>query len=110
MTWRINPNKYGAVKKRIDGFTFDSKAEADRYTYLKILEQAGSISDLKVHPRFRIEHNSMRICAVVLDFQYWDKKQNRHVYEDVKGVDNPMSRLKRKLLKADWGIDVVIIR
>lgn len=36
-------NKYKAVKTTVDGIKFDSKAEARRYTQLKLLERAGQI-------------------------------------------------------------------
>ena len=47
-------SKYRAVKTTIDGITFDSKKEAAEYGRLKLLEQAGVISDLELQPRFEI--------------------------------------------------------
>lgn len=111
MTWRINPHKYNAKITKRDGYTFQSKREADRYDELKILEKTGAITDLKIHPRYKITVAGMFICTAVLDFEYWDwDKRNGLVYEDVKGKDTDLSRLKRKLLKALYKIDVVIIR
>ena len=110
MTWKINRNKYGAKITRRDGYTFQSKAEADRYTELKMLQEGGMISELKIHPPYKIVVNGMTVCTAVLDFQYWDRARGLFVFEDVKGKDNQLSQLKRKLLIATFGIDVVIIR
>ena len=45
-------NKYGATAVVIDGQRFDSKREAARYGELKLLEAAGQITELVVHPAF----------------------------------------------------------
>ncbi|MBN1114444.1 MAG: DUF1064 domain-containing protein, partial [Oligoflexia bacterium] len=47
-------NKYKNVKTTVDGITFDSKKEADRYSELKLLERAGKIKDLILQPKFEI--------------------------------------------------------
>lgn len=49
-------NKYGNIKTVIDGIKFDSKRESERYLELKLLEKAGEISDLKLQPRFILQH------------------------------------------------------
>ena len=102
------PHKYGATKVKIDGYTFASKLEAGRFQELKLLEKAGAIRDLTVHPRYRIDINGEHICYVVLDFSYFHRDSGLHV-EDTKGKDLPMSKLKRKLMKAVRGIDVKVI-
>ena len=100
-------NKYHAKKQEIDGIVFDSKREAARYLELKLLERAGEIGDLEVHPIFPIKVNDMRVCAYEGDFSYHDRRTGRQVIEDVKGVRTPVYRLKKKLLKAVWDIDIV---
>jgi len=47
-------NKFGARRVILDGITFDSRKEARRYQQLKLLERAGVIRALQVHPRFVI--------------------------------------------------------
>jgi len=101
-------NKYGARKVRDDGYLFDSKAEHLRYCELKVLQKAGEISELEVHPKYSIELNGHHICTVILDFRYRDSHGT--VIEDVKGKDLALSRLKRKLVEAQHGIEVVLIR
>ncbi len=104
-------NKYHAKPTFVDNVRFASQAEAARYVELKILYRAGKISGLILHPRFEIRWplNNVKICDVILDFQYTDESGNT-VYEDVKGSDNPMSKLKRKLVENSYNIDVEIVR
>ena len=41
-------SKYGAIKTEVDGIKFDSKHEASRYKELRLLEQAGEITNLRL--------------------------------------------------------------
>jgi len=107
-------SKYNAVKVRLDGYTFDSKAEAARYNELKVLERAAIISQLEVHPRFELleaftdnEGKRQRAIDYVADFAYWQDGQ--YVVEDVKGVETPVFKLKKKLfLKRYTGMRFVM--
>lgn len=104
------PHKYKAVRTKLDGYSFDSKAEARRYSELKLLERAKQIYGLGVHPRFAIVINGVKCCDVIPDFCYFDGK-NR-VVEDVKSPATltAISKLKAKLLKATYpAIDYRII-
>ncbi|MCL1994654.1 MAG: DUF1064 domain-containing protein, partial [Defluviitaleaceae bacterium] len=47
-------NKYGNKKTQIDGYTFDSKAEAARYQELKLLQASGDIKELELQPEFTL--------------------------------------------------------
>ena len=107
----LNPrhSKYGNKKIEINGYKFDSLAEGKRYQDLKSLQAAKLISELCVHPRYVIEINGVTVCSTVLDFYYWDKVQNKGVYEDVKGHFTAMSRLKHKLFEAYTGKKVSLI-
>ena len=49
------PAKYRNVRVRIDGITFDSLREAARYGELKLLQGAGLIRDLEVHPVYALQ-------------------------------------------------------
>lgn len=102
-------NKYHAKKARVDGYSFDSQAEARRYGELRLMEKAGEISGLKVHPVFPIEIQGRPVCKVILDFSYKDKNGD-DVHEDVKGVDTALSKLKRKMVEAQYAIDVEVVR
>lgn len=102
-------NKYHAKKSRIDGYSFDSQAEARRYGELRLMEKAGEISGLEVHPVYPIEIQGRPVCKVILDFSY-KTKDGDDVHEDVKGVDTALSRLKRKMVEAQYSINVEVVR
>ena len=99
-------SKYHAVKTKLDGYTFDSKKEAARYQELKLLEQAGKITRLEIHPEYYLWVNSMQVCKYIADFRYIDCEVGGQVVEDVKGVKTAVYRLKKKLMKAIYGIEV----
>ena len=105
-------NKYFAKKATQDGYRFDSLAEHKRYGELRLLEKAGEIKKLEVHPAYSIDwggEEDKHICTVILDFRYLDKVGGEHI-EDVKGVSTAVSSLKRRLVEAARGIKVEIIK
>lgn len=107
--------KYGVDPKDprliVDCTRFDSVSEAKRYGELKLLHRAGEITYLHVHPIFDVvwPKTGEKICRVELDFHYIDKEGVDH-YEDVKGVDTALSKLKRKIVEASHKIKVEIVR
>lgn len=103
--------KYKNIKIEVDGIKFDSKKEARRYQELKLLESAGKITRINVHPRFKIIVNDEKICTYVADFEYWTRvldgsKVPEYVVEDVKGIRTQAFILKKKLMFACYGIEV----
>jgi hypothetical protein len=96
-------SKYRAIKTRVDGIVFASRKEADRYRKLKILAKAGHITELKLQPSWAIVIGGIKVCKYVGDFWY-KKADGVAVVEDVKGFKTPVYRLKRKLMKAMFGI------
>ena len=103
-------NKYSAERAVVDNVKFDSRREAHRYSELKLLLRANEIVDLKLHPVFAIVVKDKLICNVELDFSYFDSRDKSYHHEDVKGRDNPMSKLKRRLVEVVYGIKVEIIK
>ena len=107
-------SKYMNQKTRLDGYTFDSKKEANRYLQLLMMQKLGAICGLIVHPRFLLEVNGMKICKYIADFQYLasefnaigDIKGGTMVVEDVKGKKTRDYVLKRKLMLAVYSIEV----
>ena len=98
-------SKYSNKKTVIDGVTFDSKKEASRYLDLRLLEQFNKIKNLELQPKYSFEMNGVKICTYRADFRYIDKDGNE-IIEDVKGYKTSMYRLKKKLMRAFYGIDV----
>lgn len=99
-------NKYGAVRTTINGITFDSKKEAARYSTLRLLELAGEISCLSCQPKLECKVHGHLICVYIPDFSYL--KACKTVYEDVKSkaTKTPAYRIKKKLVKAIYDIDI----
>lgn len=81
-----------AADRTVDGITFASKREATRYRELKILERAGEITALELQPRYKFPMG----FAYVADFRYITDRSI--AVEDVKGVETPVFKLKRKCL------------
>ena len=100
--------RYYAKKTRVDGYLFDSKMEARRYEQLKLLERAKTIERLAVHPKWEINLDKTWICDVEMDFSYMEN--GKVVIEDVKGHDNVLSKLKRRLFEAKYGLQVTVVK
>lgn len=106
-------NKFGAVKKDVDGIRFDSTKEANRYEQLKLLVRAGKIKDLRMQVRYDLipkqkfsDGSSMAGTYYLADFVYFDCDKGREVVEDVKGKKTDVYQIKRKLMKLILNIEV----
>lgn len=103
----VRPPKYANRKVEVDGIKFDSTKEAARYSQLRLLERAGHISGLEVHPKFPFVVNGHRVGSYSADFRY--RQHGEVVVEDVKSPVTrklPLYRFKIKLLKALHGVEV----
>lgn len=98
--------KYHNKKTTVNGITFHSKKEAARYQELKLQEKAKEISNLKLQVPFIIEVGGRHICKYLADFTYFDKEGEFFV-EDVKGCRTSVYRLKKKLVEALYGIEIL---
>lgn len=99
-------NKYGA-KKTIgaDGFTYDSKMEADRAAQLVLLERAGEIRELKRQIPFLLTVNGALIKRWRCDFTYYDIQDEQWTADEVKGFKPRDWAMTAKLFTAlypDW--------
>ena len=101
-------HKYFAKAVTIDGHRFASKAEAARYQELRLLAKAGELWGLELQPRYRLTVGGLVIGTYVADFTYVDA--SGRVVEDVKGMDLPLGRWKRKHFEAQYGMPVRVIR
>ena len=68
MVWKRKQTKYKNNPITFDGYTFDSKAEYNRYLTLKTLKEAGIISELEVHPRYLLQ-GAFRKCMFCNNIQ-----------------------------------------
>lgn len=100
-----NPSKYRAIKTEVDGITFDSKREANRYCELKLLEKAGEISHLELQPKFELQPaykkdgKTVRAITYTADFIYHELGNNAVVVEDSKGYQTQQFLLRKKLFE-----------
>jgi len=102
-------NKYGAIKTEIDGIKFDSKKEAERYGKLKMLKLAGEIIKFELQPRFDIKINGKFCGFYKADFRItW--KTGVVTIEDVKGMKTPVYSLKKKIIEAMYGINIIEVK
>jgi hypothetical protein len=106
-------HKYGAKKTEVDGITFPSKKQADRYSELKLLEKAGEIHSLKTdethkkeltfelqQPFTDITGKKWRGIYYIADFMYVEN--GNLVVEDSKGVKTDKFRIKEKLFRYQY--------
>lgn len=101
--------KYGNRKVSLDGYTFDSRAEGNRYVVLREKLRTGEIMDLEVHPSYRLDVNGQKVCRYEADFSYHDPETYAETVEDVKSPitrKNRDYRIKVKLMQACHGIRV----
>ena len=103
-------SKYRAVKTEIDGRTFDSKKEANRYLDLREQQKAGLIKNLECQVPIPLMVRDKEIGVYVADFRYLRPSTGRNKrlmvceIEDVKSEVTrklPVYRLKRKILEAN---------
>ena len=103
-------NKYHAKRLTVDGERFDSYAEYQRWEDLKLLEKAGEIRGLERQVRIPLKcgadpikirsarYPNGRAVVYIADFAYFEG--NARVFEDKKGMDTRVSRLKRAIVEA----------
>ena len=103
-------SKYKAKKTNIDGHSFDSIKEANRYLELKLLERQGIIKDLRRQVRFELQpsykKNGKTIQAIsyVADFTYY--QDNKLIVEDTKGFRTEVYKLKKKLFEHKYDLEI----
>lgn len=101
--------KYKNQKTVVDGITFDSKAEAERYEQLRRQELCGFIHDLERQKKYvlckgRWDNGRLFSISYIADFVY--VMDGKTVVEDVKGYKTDVYELKKKLMKAVYGIEI----
>ncbi len=88
---------------------------------LKLLEKAGEIADLQVHPRWALRANSFNgtlaldgtvIGHYTADFSYRPTDRVGLIVEDVKGgraTSTEAYRLRKKIFEANYGLTITEI-
>ena len=100
--------KYGnyTVHKNFNGIKtkFDSKAEYQRFLYLKNLEENGIITELKMQTKFLLQEKytnakKEKIQAINYKADFTYKKDGKWIVEDVKGFITNEFKLKKKMFE-----------
>jgi len=101
-------NKYRNTPVSVADGRFDSKREAKRWADLKLMEQGKEISDLKRQVKFEFHVSGQHICDYIADATY--VRDGQFTVEDTKSPitrRNAVYRLKRKLLRALYGLEIL---
>ena len=108
---RYAKSKYRNRRLVWDGMEFDSQKECMRYRELKLLQQAGAISNLQRQVRYELVPSQKidgktveRPIFYVADFVYTENGQT--IVEDVKGVKTDAYIIKRKLMLYVHGVRI----
>ena len=100
--------KYHNNKVQYNGITFDSIKEKNRYLLLKVLEEEGKISELKLQKKFLLQEGFIhegkkeRPIYYIADFFYYSNELKRYIAEDVKSEAtraDKVYRLKKKMFE-----------
>lgn len=98
--------KYGNTKVEIDGWEFDSMAEAARYKQLKLFQLSRQIEGLTCHPTYELQAGFRDVAGVGwraityrADFSYTEVATGAQVVEDVKGMRTKEFCIKEKLFR-----------
>ena len=114
ITWKSSRSKYHNQKTRVFGITFDSRHEADRYVELRKMEIDGKIFGLRMQVPYVLVPSQKdeatgrvaeRPLKYVADFVY-QLPDGRKVVEDAKGCRTEGYKIKRKLMRYFFGIEI----
>ena len=117
MTWKNfnKKSKFNNEPVTVDGIRYDSHNEARRHAFLKLMEKAGEISNLRYHVNFElipqitkeeIVHLKTKdkvITKVVQSARYYEadfvyiNKKGEEIVEDFKGQETDLFRFKAAL-------------
>ncbi len=103
-------SKYGNIKTEYNGNNFMSKREASYAQQLDLLKKAKNKADqvvsYEVQVPYQIEINGKKICKYLADFRvlYAD---GRVEVVDVKGFRTSIYKLKKKMVEAQYGIEII---
>lgn len=118
--------KYGNMKTEVDGVSFDSRKEAKHYIRLKQLADNKEIEDLRMQVKYELipaiweeqvvhlktKDKTVRKCVqravhYIADFVYKDPATGCEVVVDVKGMRTKEYKLKKKMMRAFLGINII---
>lgn len=111
----VRTDAKGKLDRTCDGIVFASQREMKRYCELKLMEKVGAVSGIELQPAYplyvwdTVNKVATPIGKYVADFRYVLHSPSGlviDVVEDVKGVKTPVYRLKKKMVEAQYGIEI----
>lgn len=103
-------SKFGNVRTAYNGRTFASKHEAACAGQLDMLRFAKDpqqkVVDIEYQHRIPLVVSGQKVCDYVADFRVLFADKHVEIW-DAKGFRTPEYKLKKKLVKAVYGIDIV---
>lgn len=98
-------SKYRNQRTFYNGRWYSSKKEAERAGELDLLVRSGSVKRWEAQPKFPIVYEGIKICSYIGDFKV-EYPNGKIVIEDTKGFQTAIYKLKKKLVKAFYGIEI----
>lgn len=127
--WYNKPkSKYHNETVTVDGIRYDSKNEALRHNFLKIMEQAGEIHNLRYHVKYELipaiteevvvhlKTKDKIVTKTVQSARYYEadfvyiNKSGEEVVEDFKGQETELFKFKAALFRYKYGKDIKIVK
>lgn len=121
-------SKYHNQPITVDGIRFDGKNEMRRFNFLKLMEKAGEISNLRYHVKFELIPQITReeivhlktkdkvVTKVVQSARYYEadfvylNKQGEEIVEDFKGQETDLFKFKAALFFYKYGKQITIVK
>lgn len=133
MTWqkqyyKKSESKYHNEPVTVDGVRYDSKNEMRRFNFLKLMEKAGEISNLRYHVKFElipqitkeeIVHLKTKdkvVTKVVQSARYYEadfvyiNKKGEEIVEDFKGQETDLFKFKAALFFYIYNKPITIVK
>ena len=126
-TWYQKKSKFHNEPVTVDGIRFDGKNEMRRFNFLKLMEKAGEISNLRYHDKYTLftkgtveirrlpDGTEMELKRY--DREHWYEadfvyvtKDGKEIVEDFKGFETDTFKEKRDILKKLYGIEITIVK
>lgn len=104
--------KYGNKITYVGPLKFPSKAEADRFIFLKMLERSGTIANVEMQVKFVLNstgNSNLTPYSYIADFTY--EVDGQKIIEDVKSpaLEEGLFKLKARLVEVEYGLKVHIV-
>lgn len=111
--YRGRDSKYNATPTRCrQGVMHHSGMESRRCDELHLMQDGKLIAELEAHPqpRLHLVVNDVHVCDYMPDFRYLDAETGEQVVEDVKGHATAEYKIKARLVRALFGVEIREVR